>query len=123
MPYEIYKVLHLVGILMVFVALGGTAMHVASGGTKGGPFHRTAMLTHGLGALLIFVAGFGLMARLGITGSWPAWVFIKLAIWLILGGLIGVIHRKPATAKALWWVILLLGAAAAFTAIQKPFMG
>jgi hypothetical protein len=44
-----------------------------------------------------------------------------LLIWLVLGGLIAVVNRKPGLAKTMWWVVLALGVLAAFMAGVKPF--
>jgi hypothetical protein len=46
---------------------------------------------------------------------WP-----KLAIWLVMGGVIALAYRGQAVAKALWIAIPLLGAVAAWLAIYKP---
>ena len=76
-------------------------------------------ITHGVSMLVILVAGFGLLARLGL--SLPGWAIAKLVIWLAFGGWIAVINRKN-EATALHWVVLsILGIAATLLAIYKPF--
>jgi hypothetical protein len=67
------------------------------------------------------VAGFGLLARVGISWPWPGWVFVKLIIWLVLGGVTGLIYKLGPTGKGLWYVVILLGVIAAYMAIFKPF--
>jgi hypothetical protein len=120
--YEVYKVIHLTGILMVFISLGGVATHFINGGTKVHPWRKPLAITHGIGLLLSLVAGFGLLARLGIAHKgFPGWVWAKLAIWIIFAAMIGVLIRKPALAKSLWFVMIALGVLATYLAGQKPF--
>ena len=124
MPYEVYKVLHLAGVFMVVMSTAGLAMHVANGGTKDHALHKRAVRFHGFGLLLVFVAGFGLMARIGIMGfPWPLFVFLKIGIWLLFGGLGAMIYRKPEMASKFWWLVWLLAATAAWVAVYKPGNG
>jgi hypothetical protein len=62
--------------------------------------------------LLILVAGFGLISKLGHSFVAP-WLIVKMVIWLALGGLIVLINRKPQLAVMLWWLLIALGAVAA----------
>jgi hypothetical protein len=48
---------------------------------------------HGAGLLLMLIAGFGLLARLGLASSLPVWVWLKLLIWLSFGALLPVVAR------------------------------
>lgn len=73
---------------------------------------KLGSITSGVGLLLILIAGFGMISKLGHSFSAP-WLIVKMIIWLALGGVIVLINRKPALAKALWWSILGLGATAA----------
>ena len=109
-----YKVAHIFGVLLVFVAFGAALVD--------GSRRKLATMTHGIGLLIVLVAGFGALARLGIhgPGGWPLWIWLKLLIWLALGAAMTVARRSPATAKALWWLLPLLGAAAAYLALFKP---
>ncbi|MGE0763001.1 MAG: hypothetical protein AB7N80_06965 [Bdellovibrionales bacterium] len=120
--YAVYKVVHLLGILMVFLALGGVTMHAISGGGKDHSWWRPAAITHGIGMVLALVGGFGLLARLGVVhGTLPVWVIAKLGIWLIFGALLGVVIRKKTLAKPIWFATLFLGVVAAYLAGSKPF--
>lgn len=120
--YSVYKIIHLIGVLMVFLALGGVATHTINGGSKIHSWRRPIAFTHGVGLLLSLVGGFGLLARLGIVhGGLPGWVLAKLGIWVLFAVLIGVISRRPAWAKPIWPLIIVLGATAAFLAGSKPF--
>jgi hypothetical protein len=120
--YEIYKVSHLFGMIMLFVAVGGVMLYALNGGTKAdNRLRKTAAITHGIGLIFVLVAGFGLLARVGISWPWPGWVFVKLIIWLVLGGVTGLIYKLGTAGKGLWYVVILLGAIAASMAIFKPF--
>ena len=101
--------MHLIGMLMVFFPLGGLLVYSANGGLKKNNVWRAkTAATHGLGLLLSLVGGFGMIAKLQGVG-FPAWAWIKLAIWLALGGVTVMIAKKPELAKVLWLVILALG--------------
>jgi hypothetical protein len=121
MPYEFYKVLHLIGVFTVILSLGGMCLHVASGGTREYAGRKMAAATHGIGLLITLVAGFGLLAKLGLMASLPGWAITKLIVWLILGGLPALIYKKRAMAKLFWVLILVFGALNAYLAIYKPF--
>src|SRR3984885_12923469 len=92
-----YLVMHIIGIALLFSAMGGVAVHAANGGTRGASKTRTLVaVVHGLGALLILTGGFGMMARLGMDmhGAPPKWLMVKMVVWLLLSGLILLPYRS-----------------------------
>lgn len=116
MTYEIYNVLHIFGIILVFMALGAAALHAGNGGTREDNHGRKIVASvHGVGLLVILVAGFGMLAKIG--GGLPGWLHPKLLIWLLLGAAPIIIARKPGSARAMWLVLPLLGAVAAYLGI------
>lgn len=120
--YSVYKVLHLVGAFMIILALGGVVANSINGVPKKNSWRKSMMITHGIGMIASLVGGFGLLARLGVMhGSLPGWATAKLVIWLIFGGLVGVVAKKPQSAKPIWFLIVLLGGIAAYLAGSKPF--
>ena len=124
MPYEVYKVIHIFGILMLFTSLGGVALHGINGGDREslGGARKLAAASHGVAMFLILFGGFGLMARLGISHSDLAgWVIAKLGIWVLLGGAIAVLLRKPQLSKVMWFLLPAIGGVAAWIAVTKPF--
>ena len=121
MSLGIYKIIHLVGIAMTLLAVGGMAMHAITDGEKKNPWRRSAVITHGVGLFLALLGGFGMLARLEIHWPWPGWVAVKFGIWLVLGGTIAMLYRKPALNKGVWWGTLFLFFIAAYMAGQKPF--
>lgn len=119
MSYETYKIFHILGILLVFMAVAGVITHVKNGGTKAtNSAHKSIMMTHGLGMLLLLVSGFGSLAKLGIHGV-PLWAGVKLAIWLVLGGIIPLVYRRPNLAGIFWKLVPVLGFIAGVSAIFK----
>ncbi len=120
MPYQFYKVLHLAGVFLILVSLAGVIFHTISGGTKANAARRLAAITHGVGMLILFVAGFGLLAKLGIHWPWPGYIFVKFGLWLLMGGLLALAYR-PGMVRLLWFVVPLVAVLAGFLAIYKPF--
>lgn len=119
--YEVYKIIHLLGIMFLFGSIGGLCMaSMWVNSQNSGSGRKLAAITHGIALIIILVAGFGLLARIGIMGEWPLWVWLKLVIWVILGGVVVLIKRMPNAAGLLFLIIPLLGAVAAFLAIYKP---
>jgi hypothetical protein len=117
-----YQLFHMLGIILVFMALGALSLHAMNGGTRESNKARALVaLSHGLGLLLILVAGFGMLARLGtMSGGLPGWVWAKLVVWLLLAGLIVVPYRKPEWSKAMWFVLPVLGIIAAYSVLYRP---
>jgi hypothetical protein len=62
-----------------------------------------------------------MLAKLGLSAAIPGYVWAKVAVWLLLGAAIAIVPRQPGLSKALWWVFPVLGAAAAWLAVAKPF--
>jgi hypothetical protein len=122
--YQAYKVIHLIGIFLALAALAGLALAVANGATKQTNSARKLIsVSHGVGLLAILVGGFGLLARLGVIGGsgFPGWVWAKLAIWVLVGGLLVVPYRRPDLARLVFIAVPVLGGLAAWLAIFKPF--
>jgi hypothetical protein len=122
MPWMVYQIMHFVGITMVLISFGGILLHQMN--NKGQPFahKRLIMVTHGVGMLLILVAGFGLLAKkLGLVGQgWPMWIWIKLGIWLVFGIGVAYVLRSPYLAKLNWFLLIALVGFAAYIANFKP---
>jgi hypothetical protein len=124
LPYTFYKVVHIIGIVLLMSALGGVTIHVLNGGTKQTNGARGLLAAlHGTGALFILVGGFGMLARLGFAhGSmFPGWLLVKLAVWLLLAGALILPYRRPSLAKPLYLALPVLGGLAAYMAVYKPF--
>ncbi len=122
-PYETYKVLHLLGVLLAFAALGGLSLTVANGATKAtSSVRRLIAITHGAAMFVILLGGFGALARLGVMhGNLPGWVLVKLGCWVVLAALVAIPYRRPDLARTVFWFLPVLGVAASIMAIYKPF--
>jgi hypothetical protein len=118
MSYEFYRVLHIIGIVLLFASLGALA---AIGGRTDGWLRRFAAIAHGVAVAVILIAGFGLLARLQMFGGFPPWIWIKLGIWLTLAMAVLPLRRKPELAPWMFLAIPLLGGIAAWLAVYKPF--
>jgi hypothetical protein len=118
MTYEFYNVAHVIGVLFLFSALGALA---ATAGSPSAPLRRIASIAHGVALALIFVAGFGLLARLGHFGDIPMWAYLKMALWGILGLAVVPLKRKPEWAPALWVLMPVIGGFAVWLAVTQPF--
>jgi hypothetical protein len=118
-----YRFIHFIGIVVLFLGLGGTIVHVINGGTREtNRWRRALAAVHGLALFVILLGGFGMMARMGIAhGAFPGWILGKLTIWLLLALAIALPHRVAGSAKPLALAVPTLGALAAWLAIYKPF--
>lgn len=118
LSHATYKVIHLLGIFLLFSGLGGLwAAAATSSETIRNTTRRLAMAAHGAAMLLILVAGFGMMARLQISHSWPLWIWIKLMIWLLLAGYPVLLKRQKKPSGVLFFLAPILGAIAAYAAL------
>lgn len=119
MNIETYKLLHLLGIVLVFQGIGAAV--ALSRAEAGAPWRRASVVGHGIGLVLILVAGFGMLAKLGFMTAMPGWVFVKIAVWLTLGALPFVLKKNPGLARWVWGGAVGLAVLAASMALFKPF--
>jgi uncharacterized membrane protein SirB2 len=125
MPHPIgthYYLLHFLGILLVYCAYG---VLIARGmlGSESKALRKFGMIASGIGLTLILVSGFGIIAKVAYADYTSPWVIIKIVLFLLLAGMQTLISRKPSLSQVWFWVIFLLGLAATFTALYKPFSG
>ena len=118
MPYAIYKLLHVIGLMILFLGMGGLLLGVRS---ERGRAPRGSAILYGVGLLAMLVAGFGMMARLGIHWPWPGWLIAKLGVWLTIGALPVLVRRQILPRGPAWLLSAVLGGVAAWLAIIKPF--
>jgi hypothetical protein len=121
MSYPLFKVLHLLGVFLLFAALGAAVLRAYAAGQAPARDRGTKLvaISHGLALVILLVTGFGIlgMLKLGV----PGWAWAKLVVWLVMGALAVVIRRAPSAAGWLWWLLPALGLVAAWLAIYKPF--
>ena len=121
MSYEFYKILHILGIMLLFFGFGGLLISAYARVELKKQARIMGFVAHGVGLMVILVSGFGMAARLGMMSGLPGWVKAKIGIWALLGIMISVVKRKGYIG---WPVAILLwglGTTAAIFAITKPF--
>jgi hypothetical protein len=121
MPLSLYRVLHLIGLFLVYLGLGAQAAAAKEDNPKDHFIWKTAGMTHGIGMLLSLIGGFGLLAKLGIAWPWPIWVWAMLVSWLALGAAPVFAKKSPAAARKIWLGSILLGLISAVLGATKPF--
>lgn len=123
LPYAFYKVLHILGIALTLVALGGMTVHALNGGRKAENLARRLLIAmHGTGVLFILVGGFGLLARIGFAhgSGFPLWLWVKLGLWTLFAVIAALPYRWPGMGRPLLISIPFLAMAAAAMAVYKP---
>lgn len=108
-PYNTYKILHILGFITIFMGFAYGMKQWCKG----------AAIAHGIGLLLVIISGMGMMAG----KEFQPWVFIKLAIWLALGGALVLVKRKLVPELVAWTILLALGGAAAWTVFYGKSIG
>ena len=124
MPYQVYKLIHFLGIFSLLISVAIAGAHALRGGSRAdNPHRRTLAIVHGLASFLILLGGFGMLARLNIVqgGGLPGWVWGKIVIWLLAGASLGVVYRSAGLARAVVVGVPLLAVIAAYFALYKPF--
>ncbi|MGC6416802.1 MAG: hypothetical protein ACON3Z_06780 [Bradymonadia bacterium] len=117
MSYQIYKIIHVVGLAMIMLGLGGLMFHALGGGEKKHDGRRGMMMTHGGGLFLVILGGFGMLARKGIHWPWPGWVTLKFGLWVGLGVVTLLLYRNQ-TLNRLVYILALIMAGLAVGAVQ-----
>lgn len=119
MSLEFYKLLHIIGIVLLTTGLVGVLTLRWSGQTLFGKVKTFSFVTHGLGLVLILVSGFGLLARLGLFSAIPVWAYIKILVWGLMALAISLLKRKGHLGWPLYLAILFLFIVAAYNGIFK----
>lgn len=123
LPYSFYKIVHIFGIALTLVALGGMTVHALNGGLKVENAARKLLIAmHGTGVFLILLGGFGLLARIGFAhgSGFPLWLWVKLGLWTTFAIVAAIPYRKPNAGRTLLVALPTLAAAAAAMAVYKP---
>lgn len=113
MSYEVYNIIHLTSIMILFTSLAITFYGLNS---------KLIKILTGIATLMTFVGGMGLMARLGVshTEGWPMWIKLKMTIWFIIGiGGAIVARRFPKYGRPAYFISLVLFIVAATAATYK----
>ena len=116
MPPETYRFLHVFGVLLLFLGLGGI---FTTGAREGGKASSLFLTLHGIGLVLMLVAGIGFAHKSGL--HWPGWMIAKIGCWVLLGALPFLLKKGILPRTVLLLLTLALGAAAIWLAQAKPF--
>jgi hypothetical protein len=124
--YTVYKVVHYLGLFVLVAALSASLARLTTPGLKGeapDPWARRLGSAHGIALFLVLLGGFGMLARLGVTEglSLPGWIWAKMTIWVVLGGLVALGRRRREWAPVLLAGVPLLAVLAGIIALTKPF--
>ncbi|MFZ4403027.1 MAG: hypothetical protein ACOYOK_02900 [Pseudobdellovibrionaceae bacterium] len=114
LPYNFYKVLHLIGLVSLFIGLGGIIVSQIAETQLVKKAKAVAYSAHGIGLLLMFISGFAMAGKGGFMSQ--GWVYSKILIWLLLALSISVIKRSTLLA-----MVLLLSGLAIYLVEYKPF--
>lgn len=120
MPYEFYKVLHFLGLILTLSGLIGLmASFLITSSELPKKLRVLWMSMHGTGLLIILVSGFGLAARLGLVGGLPTWVKAKIGVWVVVGLIVVMIRKMKLQIKIWLPLVLALFTLAAYLAVNK----
>ena len=112
MSIEIYKILHLVSLILFISSLSGILLLK----------ERSKLLSilFGVSSLILFIAGIGLLHKTGQSMHSP-WILGKLGIWLLLAAAVPIVSKRCPEKKVPMLVItLILLCLAAILVILKP---
>ena len=110
MTREFYLIIHLTGISLLALGVGG----MMAGGEK----RKTFAMLQGLGLLVMLVSGFGLIAKLG--GGFPHFAIVKIVLWLVIGMLPMLFRKLKTPLPAAILISLILVGTMAYLGVVKP---
>lgn len=120
MPYEIYKLIHFLGLFLLLSGLISLlVLRWSNQDVTKNKIKTFAFATHGTGLLFLLVSGFGLLAKLQLMPM-PHWAYGKLAMWALFAVAISLVKRKGNTGLPIYALLFFMFFASAFLAIYKP---
>ena len=118
MTLQTYHFIHLIGLIFVFIGFGGLLSQDGA---------RKAMMWHGIGLVISLVSGFGMLAQYNklLPPGAPSyytyhWVWVKFALWLVLGFLPVLAKRRVLAPKVVVLIAAIVGATLAYMGYFKP---
>ena len=118
MSNELFKLIHVTGMLMLFSGLSALWGVYSSGKAPGKSARITLAIIHGIGMALLLVSGWMQLSALG--AGMPLWAIIKAVVWLVLGVSMVLAKRRASWGPGLILFWLACGVAAALCGIYKP---
>ena len=107
-----YKIIHLTGISVLALGVGG----MMAGGEK----RKTFAILQGIGLLVMLVSGFGLLAKLGL--GYPHFAIVKTVLWLLIGALPVIFRKLKTPLPACILISLILVGIMAYLGVVKPVL-
>ena len=107
-----YKIIHLTGISLLALGVGG----MMAGGEK----RKTFAMLQGIGLLVMLVSGFGLLAKLKFTPYIPNFAIVKLVLWALIGALPVLFRKFKTPLPAAILISLILVGTMAYLGVVKP---
>lgn len=121
MSYHFYLFLHLASLFIAFLSLGGICFHVLAGGTKQNFSSRKSVaIMHGTTLLLVFITGFGLIAKAQYSFSTSPWLFGKMFCWLVIGMFPAIAYRRVLPRWGNIALVCVVAVAAVALVVFKP---
>ena len=114
MSPELYRLVHIGGVLLLFLGLGGI---FAACGRDGGKPAPLFLALHGVGLLVMIVAGIGRAHKLDY--GWPAWLIAKIGCWVVIAALPTMVRRGVLPRFLAVLLAVGLGCTAAWLAWSK----
>lgn len=105
-----YKIIHLVGISLLGLGVGG----MLAGGTNRKPF----AVCQGIGLLVMLVSGFGMLAKMKL--GYPPFAIVKTILWLVIGLMPLIVRKLKLPLAAAIALSLVLVSLMAWLGVMKP---
>jgi len=113
-----FTVLHLLGVFLLFSSLGGLCLQTST--PEGERGRSLAGMAHGIALIFVLLTGLGAVMAAGFGPSLPLWLWLKILIWLTLGGIVVLIRRAPQLRVFLFFGLPVLGGLAAWLCLIRP---
>jgi hypothetical protein len=110
MDYTTYKIIHLIGISILGLGVGGMM--------AGGPNRKAFAICQGIGLLVMLVSGFGLLAKLKL--GYPPFAMVKTVVWLVIAMLPLIFRKLKLPVGVAITISLTLVGIMAWLGVMKP---
>ncbi|MCK6598713.1 MAG: hypothetical protein L6Q37_10145 [Bdellovibrionaceae bacterium] len=123
MSYEVYKTLHLMGLVLTFTSLIAmiAIQLLKSDADEAKKIFKKFFIAHGIGVTILIISGFGLAARLGFFAQMPTWIYVKIALWGCAVILASIVKRKLLPTILIYALCILIPIIGSIVAVNKPF--
>ena len=110
MDYNVYKIIHLVGISILGLGVGG----MMAGGEK----RKAFAICQGIGLVVMLVSGFGLLAKLKL--GYPSFAIVKTVLWVVIAMLPMIFRKLKLPVGVAILISLSLVSIMAWLGVMKP---